>query len=176
MNRYRKKPVEIDAVHFDGGHQSVLAVMEFVDVGRATTEIRIHADEDPARSHVTIPTLEGDMRASAGDWIVRGVKGELYPVKPDIFAATYELAAAPDPLTVLQRIEEEPRYELAPGCPHCPDGHTPPDHGQPWGAYVGPERDGDGQPTTIHVARTAGAHVAESDAQWIYDVLNGRTR
>lgn len=50
-------------------------------------------------------------------------------------------------------------------CPHCPDGHTPPTGGsQPWGAYVGPERDGDGQPTTIHVARSAGAHVAESDA------------
>lgn len=37
-----------------------------------------------------IPTLEGDMRASTGDWIVTGVKGEQYPVKPDIFEATYE--------------------------------------------------------------------------------------
>jgi hypothetical protein len=57
-------------------------------------------------------------------------------------------------------------------CPHCPDGHTPPEHGQPWGAWVGPERDGDGQPTTIHVARAAGAHVAESDAQWVRNRLN----
>lgn len=57
--------------------------------------------------------------------------------------------------------------------PHCPDGHTPPTGGsQPWSAWVGPERDGDGQPTTIHVARSAGAHVAESDAQWIRDRLN----
>ncbi|MFC7794631.1 hypothetical protein [Streptomyces cinereoruber] len=53
-------------------------------------------------------------------------------------------------------------------CPHCPDGHTPPNRGsQPWGAYLGPERDGDGQPTTIHVLRAGGAHVAESDAQWV---------
>ncbi|MCZ7413131.1 DUF6085 family protein [Streptomyces sp. WMMC897] len=60
-------------------------------------------------------------------------------------------------------------------CPHCPDGHTPPDGGsQPWAAYLGPERDGDGQPTTIHVGRTGGAHVAESDAQWIRDRLNHR--
>jgi hypothetical protein len=59
-------------------------------------------------------------------------------------------------------------------CPHCPDGHTPPDGGsQPWNAWVATERDGDGQPMHIIVARSAGAHVAESDAQWIRDRLNG---
>lgn len=62
-------------------------------------------------------------------------------------------------------------------CPHCPDGHTPPDGGsQPWGAYVGPERDSDGQPDTIRVMRSAGAHVAESDAEWIFRVLNDPDR
>ncbi|MFZ3592276.1 hypothetical protein [Streptomyces sp. BH104] len=64
-------------------------------------------------------------------------------------------------------------YLASPGCPHCPDGHMPPEHGQPWGAYVSPDRDGDGQPTQIIVARTAGAHVAESDAAWIRTRLNG---
>jgi hypothetical protein len=64
-------------------------------------------------------------------------------------------------------------YLASPGCPHCPDGHMPPEHGQPWGAFVGPDRDGDGQPTQIIVARTAGAHVAESDAEWIRTRLNG---
>lgn len=39
---------------------------------------------------IIIPTLEGDVRADTDDWIVKGVKGEFYPVKPDIFAATYE--------------------------------------------------------------------------------------
>jgi len=59
-------------------------------------------------------------------------------------------------------------------CPHCPDGHTLPDGGsQPWSAYVGPQRDGDGQPMQITVARSAGAHVAESDAEWIRQRLNG---
>jgi hypothetical protein len=77
-----------------------------------------------------------------------------------------------DPLTVLQQTQDQPRYELVPGCAHCPDGHTPPDHGQPWGAHVGPERDGDEQPTTIHIARAAGAHVAESDAEWVRNRLN----
>lgn len=58
-------------------------------------------------------------------------------------------------------------------CHHCPDGHTPADSGsQPWNTWVGPERDGDGQPMVIHVARSAGAHVAESDAEWIRTRLN----
>ncbi|MFJ2882457.1 hypothetical protein ACIQGT_13930 [Streptomyces sp. NPDC093108] len=60
------------------------------------------------------------------------------------------------------------------GCRHCPDGHTPADRGsQPWGVWVGSQRDGDGQPTIIHVARSGGAHVAESDAEWIRARLNG---
>ncbi|MFJ9799876.1 hypothetical protein [Streptomyces sp. NPDC101145] len=92
--KYRKRPVEIDAIHFDGSHASVLAVMHFVDAGRTTTEIRIHADTDPAKTHIVIPTLEGDMKATAGDWIIRGVKGELYPCKPDVFEATYEPVAS----------------------------------------------------------------------------------
>lgn len=60
-------------------------------------------------------------------------------------------------------------------CPHCPDGHQDPEGGsQPWSAWVSLHRDGDGQPTCITVARSAGAHVAESDAQWVRDMLNGR--
>jgi hypothetical protein len=58
-------------------------------------------------------------------------------------------------------------------CPHCPDGHKRPDH-QPWAAWVTEARDGDRQPTTIHISRSDGSHVAESDAEWIRDVLNGR--
>ncbi|MEU8723547.1 hypothetical protein [Streptomyces antimycoticus] len=68
---------------------------------------------------------------------------------------------------------DDPAPALAGDCEHCPDGHTPADSGsQPWSAWVGPERDGDGQPTTIHVARSAGAHVAEADAEWIRARLN----
>lgn len=63
----------------------------------------------------------------------------------------------------------------ADGCPHCPDGHKRPDR-QPWSAWVSEARDGDGQPMTIHVARSNGAHVAESDAQWIREQLNDRPR
>lgn len=44
----------------------------------------------PHNSYLEIKTLEGTMRADHGDWVIRGVKGEIYPCKPDIFAATYE--------------------------------------------------------------------------------------
>jgi hypothetical protein len=46
----------------------------------------------PVESYLSISTLEGMMKAQVGDWIIQGVKGELYPCKPDIFAATYEPA------------------------------------------------------------------------------------
>ena len=61
--------------------------------GRADRLIQVYGDT------LTIQTLEGEMTANNGDWIIRGVKGELYPCKPDIFAATYdpvdELPVAP---------------------------------------------------------------------------------
>jgi hypothetical protein len=67
---------------------------------------------------------------------------------------------------------EPPTQDM--NCPHCPDGHTLPNGGsQPWAVYVSSERDGDGQPTALIVARSAGAHVAESDAEWIRRRLNG---
>ncbi|CAM3837485.1 hypothetical protein NOGI109294_15405 [Nocardiopsis gilva] len=57
-------------------------------------------------------------------------------------------------------------------CPHCPDGHTPPTGGsQPWGAFLSSHRDGDGQPTDIIVCRSGGAHVAESDVEWLRAVV-----
>lgn len=69
---------------------------------------------------------------------------------------------------------DDPEPAQAGECAHCPDGHTPADRGsQPWNTWVGPERDGDGQPMVVHVARSAGAHVAESDAEWIHARLNG---
>lgn len=58
-------------------------------------------------------------------------------------------------------------------CPHCPDGHTAAASGaQPWGVYIAADRDGDGQPIRLHVERTGGAHIAESDAEWVRSRLN----
>lgn len=78
--KYRKKPVEIEAIQ--------------LAVGRAETIsswMKSHGvtPKWDGRSF-TIPTMEGEMRADHGDWIIKGVKGEFYPCKPDIFAATYD--------------------------------------------------------------------------------------
>lgn len=83
--RYRKRPVVIEAwqVELDRRTRFPDWLSEAVLKGQAFMQ----GGESP---YLTIRTLEGDMRANPGDWIIRGVKGELYPRKPDIFAATYE--------------------------------------------------------------------------------------
>lgn len=92
--KYRKKPVVIDAMQYPGlptvmGSARLDAYVKFDDW------LVAHQGENRPRyrgNTVVIPTLEGEMTAQPGDWIIRGVKGELYPCKPDIFAATYEPA------------------------------------------------------------------------------------
>jgi hypothetical protein len=79
MTKYRKKPVVIDAVQWTGDN--------FHEVDEFTNETCLWDSEGLG---LIIPTLEGDHLACVGDWIIRGVKGEFYPCKPDIFAWTYE--------------------------------------------------------------------------------------
>lgn len=57
-----------------------------------------------------------------------------------------------------------------PPCPHCPDGHGDP-YARPWGVFVASDRDSDGQPTHLYVAPSNGAHVAESDATWLWQLI-----
>jgi hypothetical protein len=80
MARYRKKPVVIDAVQWTGRNGNVVGT--FLEDGGARWGA--HGDG------IAIFTLEGEMLASPGDYIIRGVQGEFYPCKPDIFEATYE--------------------------------------------------------------------------------------
>ena len=76
MAKYRKKPVVIEARQLaDGNFDEILG---WVDGGNETL------------TGIEVPTLEGVMLATLGDWIIQGVKGEFYPCKPDIFEATYE--------------------------------------------------------------------------------------
>ena len=86
MPKFRKKPVVIEAVQYTGGVGSEVVVASFVG-----HNLRIRIEN--AEVVVVIPTLEGDMLASPGDWIIKGVAGEFYPCKPDIFKATYEEVA-----------------------------------------------------------------------------------
>ncbi len=85
MNKYRKRPIEIEARQFictSYGDQKALADW----CGGLLRGTKLH----PQDREIEIPTFEGDMRAAFGDWIIKGVKGEFYPCKPDIFELTYE--------------------------------------------------------------------------------------
>ena len=82
MSEYRKKPVVVQAVQWRGNLSDIVSLFG----GSSQQEVEQNLG-DPA---LLIPTLEGTMRAEVNDWIIRGIKGELYPCKPDIFEATYE--------------------------------------------------------------------------------------
>lgn len=104
MGQFRKKPVVIEAVQLlwstwgemcefagvgnveDGKPQGCYVDWE----GRGTDDNPGDRDGEQVRIGLWIPTLEGLMLGTEGDWIIRGVQGELYPCKPDIFDATYE--------------------------------------------------------------------------------------
>ena len=80
--KYRKKPVVIEAVLWNGQVSEWFIILNNFGVKDSLVGV--------------IETLEGPMKVSYGDWIVRGIKGELYPCKPDIFAATYEVVEPRD--------------------------------------------------------------------------------
>lgn len=87
MAKFRKKPVVIEAVRVPtdpADNKSWQELIYFLEHGCEGWK------GGNKTMKIEIPTLEGTMTADAGDWIIRGVKGEFYPCKPDIFAATYE--------------------------------------------------------------------------------------
>ena len=90
--RFRKKPVVIEAVQFEGTtFDQARTVVEWADQYAPHKVVISHSNPRLNRAYeLTIYTLEGAMRAEPGDWIIKGMAGELYPCKPDIFAATYE--------------------------------------------------------------------------------------
>lgn len=80
--KYRKKPVVIEAVQFDGTDESCDWLLPQLRDGSISRSF----------NKLYIKTLEGTMTADVGDWIIKGVNGEFYPCKPDIFEKTYEVA------------------------------------------------------------------------------------
>lgn len=81
--RYKTKPVEIEAIQWDGTDDSIHAIQVFSDG-------KVKASTIANPPYLEIPTLEGVMRATAGDFIIKGLKGEFYPCKPEIFKMKYE--------------------------------------------------------------------------------------
>lgn len=98
MPQFRKKPVVIEAVQLRWGTWSDVCELlgGIISEKNPAREITIDqvsdtcGDEGDTFIALTIPTLEGGHVALHGDWIIKGVKGEFYPCKPDIFEATYE--------------------------------------------------------------------------------------
>ena len=88
MAQYRKKPVVIEAVQLRWDTWSEMC--DFADVGKLEDGKPSGFTGEGNAIGLHIPTLEGLMVAGENDWIIRGVKDELYPCKPDIFEATYE--------------------------------------------------------------------------------------
>lgn len=82
--QYRKMPVIIEAEHFtDETKDKVFSWAREI-------QMNVYPGFDDEKPCLRIPTLEGEMTCSLGDFLIKGVKGELYPCKPDIFARTYK--------------------------------------------------------------------------------------
>ena len=84
MMKYRKKPVVIEAWLWDETKTT------FDKIGCKMMSSCGHKDKPDLMQDLRIETLEGTMRANKGDYIIKGVKGEFYPCKPDIFLMTYD--------------------------------------------------------------------------------------
>ena len=83
MQKFRKLPVVIEAIQWDGEQVTLSQLAKWWPPMQPVMMT--------PQGLVRIPTLEGSMLADEGDWIIRGIKGEVYPCDPDIFDATYEL-------------------------------------------------------------------------------------
>lgn len=86
MAKYRKKPIVISAVQYKGKGNVDGGVPKWMFDAFENNTLKATNGNDP----LIAKTLEGDMRVDKEDWIICGVKGEIYPCKPDIFEATYE--------------------------------------------------------------------------------------
>lgn len=93
IKKYIKKPIEIEAIQLK--EDNIIEVFDFLDEAnyketKSTEELEDFNQRMLKQGYIEIETLEGIMKASFGDYIIKGVKGEFYPCKPDIFQVTYE--------------------------------------------------------------------------------------
>ncbi len=95
MPKFRKRPIVIEAIQFNGNFDEI--------------ESFVGGDAEFRDGQLLVATLEGPLRAAPGDWIIKGIKGEFYPCKPDIFAETYE----PDVTAPTPTPEEEKLFRCS---------------------------------------------------------------
>jgi len=97
LTRWRKKPVVIEARNFSGDSAELHSIYQWIEENTQGS-FDPHSDVipgsgvsiDPGTGFMLIATLEGVMQVKPGDWVIKGVQGEFYPCKPDIFDQTYE--------------------------------------------------------------------------------------
>lgn len=95
ISKFKKKPVVIEAIRWSGNEKQIPEILDWAKdylhtIPEDSGYIVPGMGYVPALGTLDIPTLEGVMTAQPGDYIIKGVKGEFYPCKPDIFEATYE--------------------------------------------------------------------------------------
>jgi len=94
IQRFKKKPVEIEAIQYTGKND--------FEIGKWSNDLVYPSpvlepsENNPSGSYLQIKTLEDVMTAIVGDWIIKGVKGEFYPCKNDIFLMTYDIVIPKD--------------------------------------------------------------------------------
>jgi hypothetical protein len=93
IKKYVKKPVQIEAIQLK--EDNIIEVFDFLDEAnyketKSSEELEDFSQRMLEQGYIEIETLEGIMKASFGDYIIKDVKGEFYPCKPDIFISTYE--------------------------------------------------------------------------------------
>ena len=93
IKKYVKKPVEIEAIQLK--EDNIIEVFDFLDETnyketKSAEELEDFSQMMLKQGYIEIETLEGMMIANFGDYIIKGIKGEFYPCKPNIFQATYE--------------------------------------------------------------------------------------
>lgn len=113
MPLFRKKPVTIEAVQltwktWDDVCEFTGGIISPTNPARSVDTFSDTCGELSPYIELTIPTLEGDHTAKHGDWIIKGIKGEFYPCKPDIFAATYDPVEETEPNTTKPAMDREP--------------------------------------------------------------------
>jgi len=91
IQKFKKLPVIVEAVQFQADYKTAAEIIEWINKENGFDP---KSNLNPCASYyygdLTIRTLEGDMHASKGDWIIKGISGEFYPCKPEIFKKTYE--------------------------------------------------------------------------------------
>ena len=108
MSEYRKKPVVVEAHQWTGTEECLEEMLAFIDPVNLPDDVHVGAGLGftPTLGTLDIPTLEGVMQAKPGDWIIKGVQGEFYPIKDLIFRETYEAVDGESWMNVTAEVPE----------------------------------------------------------------------